>query len=59
MCGNHEWDRDVTDVGISRRAALRGGVAATAAAVAVGTGAVTAASAADDPYADPDKGALP
>lgn len=60
MCDNNEHDCDVTETAISRRAALRGGIAATAAAVAVGAGGVSAASAAaDDPYADPEKGVLP
>jgi nicotinamidase-related amidase len=59
MCGNHNHDHDVGNQEISRRQALRSGVAATAAAVAIGTVAAAGASAAEDPYAAPEKPALP
>jgi nicotinamidase-related amidase len=59
MCGNYDHDHDVGNPEISRRQALRSGVAATAAAVAIGTVAATSASAAEDPYAAPAKPALP
>jgi nicotinamidase-related amidase len=52
MCGNHDHH------GVSRRQALRTGLAATAAAVAV-TAATTGASAQTDPYAEPAEPALP
>jgi len=53
MCNNHDDER-----GLSRRNALRGGLAVTAglATAAVATGA---ARAEDDPYAEPAKPALP
>lgn len=59
MSGNSEHDHNVSDQELSRRGALRSGIAATAAVVAVGTGAVSAASAAEDPYAPPAEPALP
>ena len=54
MCGNHDHD----EVDLTRRQALRGGVVASAAAVAGATMA-TQASAETDPYADPAEPALP
>lgn len=53
MCNNHDDER-----GVSRRNALRGGLAVTAglAATAVATGSTRAD---DDPYAEPAKPALP
>jgi nicotinamidase-related amidase len=59
MCENHNHDHDAGNREVSRRQALRSGVAATAAAVAIGTVAATGASAAEDPYAAPAKPALP
>ncbi len=56
MCTNHDDGHD--EKLVSRRTALRGGVAAAAAATAVAAGS-TGAIAADDPYADPAKPALP
>ena len=56
MCNGHDHDDGKT--GIDRRSLLGAGVAAGAAATAVGLGAGQAA-AADDPYAPPAKPALP
>lgn len=53
MCNNHDDER-----GVSRRSALRGGVAVTA-GLAAATVATAAAKAEDDPYAEPAKPALP
>lgn len=52
MCQNHDHKP------MTRRRALQGGFAATA-AVAVATAGINQAVAADDPYADPAKPALP
>jgi nicotinamidase-related amidase len=52
--GGNQYDKS-----LSRRQALKSGVAATAVAVAATSGNVTGAFAADDPYADPKKPALP
>jgi len=52
MCNHHDNE------GIDRRSALRGGLAATAAAAVVGVGA-GAAMANEDPYAEPAEPALP
>ena len=58
MCPTDKHDCEHDSQAISRRGALKGGLAATAAAVAVGAGAVNA-SAAEDPYAPPAEPALP
>lgn len=53
MCGNHD------EKSINRRDALRAGIAATAAATVAAAATSGSAQAADDPYADPAKPALP
>lgn len=53
MCNNHDDER-----GVSRRNALRGGLAMTAAGVAA-VAATSSAQAAEDPYAAPAEPALP
>mgnify|MGYP001189779923 CR=1 FL=1 len=58
-CGHHDHDEDGTPAsGTGRRELLRAGVAAGIAAGAAAI-AATPATAADDPYADPAKPALP
>ncbi len=59
MCGYCNHGHDTANREISRRQALKSGVAATVAAAAIGTVAATGASAAEDPYAEPANPALP
>ena len=56
-CDNPDHSHDRPDM--TRRAALRGGVAATAAAASVAVGAQAANAQADNPYAPPAEPALP
>ena len=58
MCNSNDHNHIHNDKPMTRRQAIRGGVAATAAVVAASTVASTA-SAATDPYAEPAKPALP
>jgi nicotinamidase-related amidase len=57
MCGEHDHNHRESKGGISRRQALGAGVAATA--VALSAVSTTGAMAAQDPYAPPEKPALP
>ncbi|MEP3276199.1 MAG: cysteine hydrolase [Stappiaceae bacterium] len=58
MCGNHD-NKSRDNKSMSRRDALRAGIAATAAATVAATGAAGSAQAAEDPYAEPGQPALP
>ena len=57
MCNCNDHDNDETR--ISRRAALRGGVAATVAAASTAAAATSASAQSASPYADPAEPALP
>lgn len=57
MCDCHDHDHEPKKM--SRRAALRGGLTATAAAAAVVTGTSSASAQETNPYADPKEPALP
>ena len=59
MCNCNDHDHDHTGSRITRRAALRGGVAATAAAATVAVGAQSASAQQANPYAAPAEPALP
>ncbi len=60
MCNHHDQDNSGQDGGkLDRRSLLRGGLAAGAAVAAATAGAGGARAAADNPYAPPEKGALP
>ncbi|WP_299749212.1 cysteine hydrolase [uncultured Tateyamaria sp.] len=59
MCNCNDPDHKHDRTNITRRAALRGGVAATATAASVAVGAHSASAQQANPYADPAEPALP
>jgi len=59
MCNCDDHDHDHNNGHISRRTALRGGMAASVAGAATAIGAGSASAQAADPYADPAEPALP
>lgn len=60
MCNCHDHEHETKKKGISRRTALRGGLAATAAgAASVVSVSATQAQTTENPYADPAEPALP